>query len=146
MSDNLHTVKTQADYTIAVERAIERIGKTNGSKLPNVNDPKTAAIQELAIAQIISSVAEARAKAAWKAAGIDGYKAGVTTKGVSVLEDTPFVLLAANAKGGARQMSQDRLRAALLKRGINAKEIEVIIEEARGDASLAVGVTATLKM
>lgn len=63
MSDN-EAVPLSAELPIAIDKAIMRIGKTNGTRVQFSNDSATAAAQELFVARAAKKSAEVREKAA----------------------------------------------------------------------------------
>jgi hypothetical protein len=137
------TTKLHADYAIAVEKAIDRIGSTNGSKLSASNDSSDAIVQEYAIAYMISANADKRLKAA-KSALMKEYPA-INELGMHVRHDSSFALCIYEAKNSPRQISADRLTAALMKHGIPADKIDAIIEASKGAGGVSTSIKVTLK-
>lgn len=111
--------KTGAELLSAVQDAVTKIGKTNGTKAPTVNTPEDIALVEYAIAKSILSAAEVREKAA-RAAVEEALAPQLEMIEVGnpamIVHNSTYAGLTAQRVRGATRVNKDRAATAIAQK------------------------------
>ena len=138
MTDNKH-----GDYRAAVEKAVARIGSTNGHKPPVSNNQDDALWQEYVISKFIKDAAEARAKAAR-----DAVLPQVTNHvlGQFIVHDSTYVTALARVQRGQSRIDEQLLITNLVKTfNLDVAAVSAAIEASRKRGDNIAVLTVTLK-
>lgn len=119
MTNSNNRRKSGAELLAAVQVAVIKIGKTNGTKAPIVNDEQDAVLIEYSISKAILAAAEARERAARIA--VEGCLTDQLSKvevgnPAMIVHTSSYAGLTAQRVRGASRLNKDRTATAIAQK------------------------------
>lgn len=115
------TAKSGATLLVAIERVVSKIGTPdgyNGTRVPRINDPQSAAVLEYAVAKTLKSHAEEREKAA-RAAIMSTFADQISeagrVKGRIAIHQSPYATLDVQVISGQTRLDRPTLIREMCK-------------------------------
>lgn len=136
-----------ASVLLDAQQAVLDIGVKGKSKLPLVNDPKTAMLLELSVAKAVKAAADAREKKAREVV-LAEFRSSIpsTPKQEYVAYDDNHVTLTVAVHTGAMKLDKGKLSLLLVdKHGLSIEQVEALYAAASKQDKGAVHLKAILR-